>query len=166
MADEGRRVPLAHSSMNLRPWSSAKADKENAPTFRSRVGPEKRIFPDSCCFFIQTKCWSSVTVHSSRGRTDRRCMRYHIDLSPFWAIATFYSAIFSLIVREPHMKPPRADAWGILHFFGGIRRSTLLAYSAEAAASAAKAGRSSSFGGSDRRIHPWAYTPMVFCEGG
>ncbi len=28
MADEGRRVPLAHSSMDLRPWSSAKADKK------------------------------------------------------------------------------------------------------------------------------------------
>ncbi len=44
------------------------------------------------------------------------------------------------------MKPPRAYARGILHFFGAIRRSTLLAYSAEAAASAAKAGRSPSFG--------------------
>ncbi len=52
------------------------------------------------------------------------------------------------------MKPPRVYTRGILPFFGGIRRSTLLAYSAEAAA---KAGRSSSFGGSDRRIHPWAY---------
>ncbi len=55
------------------------------------------------------------------------------------------------------MKPPRAYARGILHFFGPIRRSTLLAYSAEAAASAAKAGRSPSFGGSPLRIHPWAY---------
>ncbi len=50
------------------------------------------------------------------------------------------------------MKPPRAYARGILHFFGGIRRSTLLrsssfggsalriAHSAVAAATAAKAG--------------------------
>jgi len=44
------------------------------------------------------------------------------------------------------MKPPRVYTRGILPFFSGIRRSTLLAYSAEAAASAAKAGRSSSFG--------------------
>jgi hypothetical protein len=44
------------------------------------------------------------------------------------------------------MKPPRAYARGIFHFFGEIRRSTLLAYSAEAAASAAKAGRSSPCG--------------------
>ncbi len=69
------------------------------------------------------------------------------------------------------MKPPRAYARGILaysaevasatkagHFFGGIRRSTLLAYSAEAAASAAKAGRSPSFGGSAVRIHPRLYS--------
>ncbi|MCH7913023.1 MAG: hypothetical protein IH856_08305 [Deltaproteobacteria bacterium] len=55
------------------------------------------------------------------------------------------------------MKPPRAYARGILHFFGAIRRSTLLAYSAEAAASAAKAGRSPSFGGSSLHIHPWIY---------
>ena len=55
------------------------------------------------------------------------------------------------------MKPPRAYARGILHFFGAIRRSTLLAYSAEAAASAAKAGRSPSFGGSPLRIHSWSY---------
>jgi len=41
------------------------------------------------------------------------------------------------------MKPPRAHARGILHFFGEIRRSTLL--------------RSSSFGGSYLRIHPRAY---------
>ncbi len=41
------------------------------------------------------------------------------------------------------MKPPRVYTRGILPFFGGIRRSTLL--------------RSWSFGGSDRRIHPWAY---------
>jgi len=44
------------------------------------------------------------------------------------------------------MKPPRVYTRSILPFFGGIRRSTLLAYSAEAGASAAKAGRSSSFG--------------------
>jgi len=43
------------------------------------------------------------------------------------------------------MKPPRAYAGGILYFFGAIRQSTLLGYSAEAAASAAKAGRSPSF---------------------
>ena len=55
------------------------------------------------------------------------------------------------------MKPPRVYTRGILPFFGGIRRSTLVAYSAEAAASAAKAGRSANIGGSDRRIHPWAY---------
>lgn len=42
------------------------------------------------------------------------------------------------------MKPPRAYARGILHFFGGIRRSTLL--------------RSSSFGGSNLRIHPRPYS--------
>jgi len=47
---------------------------------------------------------------------------------------------------ELNMKPPRAYARGVLHFFGAIRQSTLLAYSAEAAASAAKAGRSPSFG--------------------
>ena len=41
------------------------------------------------------------------------------------------------------MKPPRAYARGILHFFGAIRRSTLL--------------RSPSFGGSPLRIHPWTY---------
>lgn len=28
MADEGQRVSLAHSPMDLRPWSSAKADKK------------------------------------------------------------------------------------------------------------------------------------------
>ncbi len=28
MADEGRRVRLSHSSMGLRPWSSAEADKK------------------------------------------------------------------------------------------------------------------------------------------
>ena len=55
------------------------------------------------------------------------------------------------------MKPPRAHARGILHFFGGIRRSTRLAYSAEAAASAAKAGRQG-YCGSNLRIHPRAYT--------
>ncbi len=55
------------------------------------------------------------------------------------------------------MKPPRDNTHGILHFFGGIRRSTLLAYSAEAAAPAAKAGHSSSFKGSAMRIHPRAY---------
>ncbi len=59
------------------------------------------------------------------------------------------------------MKPPRAYACGILHFFGGIRRSTYLAYSAEAAASAAKAGRHSGYGRSDRRIHPRAYPAFV-----
>ena len=41
------------------------------------------------------------------------------------------------------MKPPRAYARRILHFFGEIRRSTLL--------------RSSSFEGSARRIHPRPY---------
>ncbi len=41
------------------------------------------------------------------------------------------------------MKPPRAYARGILHFFGAIRRSTLL--------------RSPSFGGSPLRIHLWTY---------
>ncbi len=41
------------------------------------------------------------------------------------------------------MKPPRAYARGILHFFGAIRRSTLL--------------RSPSFGGSPLRSHPWTY---------
>ncbi len=41
------------------------------------------------------------------------------------------------------MKPPRAYTRGILHFFGAIRRSTLL--------------RSPSFGGSPLGIHPWAY---------
>ncbi len=45
-------------------------------------------------------------------------------------------------VGDHHMKPPWVYTRGILHFFGGIRRSTLL--------------RSLSFGGSDRRIHPWA----------
>jgi hypothetical protein len=40
------------------------------------------------------------------------------------------------------MKRPMAYAHGILHFFGVIRRNTPL--------------RSLSFGGSDRRIHPWA----------
>ncbi|MCZ6562652.1 MAG: hypothetical protein O6948_07005 [Deltaproteobacteria bacterium] len=52
------------------------------------------------------------------------------------------------------MKPPRAYAGGILYLFGAIRRSTLLGYSAEAAA---KAGRAPSFGGSTLRIHPWTY---------
>jgi len=42
------------------------------------------------------------------------------------------------------MKPPRVYTRGILPLFGAIRRSTLL--------------RSLSFGGSDRRIHPWANT--------
>ena len=42
------------------------------------------------------------------------------------------------------MRPPRVYTRGILHSFGEIRRSTLL--------------RSSSFVGSDRRIHPWTYT--------
>ncbi len=55
-----------------------------------------------------------------------------------------YDEVMSYIERN--MKPPRAYARGILHFFSAIRRSTLLAYSAEAAASAAKAGRSPSFG--------------------
>jgi hypothetical protein len=77
------------------------------------------------------------------------------------------------------MKPPRAYARGIVNFFGGIRRSTLLAYSAEAAASAAKAGRSASFGlrrpksataDEGRRVRPLAFihglTAVVFCEGG
>ncbi len=41
------------------------------------------------------------------------------------------------------MKPPRADARGILPFFGGIRRSTRLC--------------SASFGGSTLRMYPWAY---------
>ncbi len=41
------------------------------------------------------------------------------------------------------MKPPRAYARGILHFFGAIRRSTLL--------------RSPSFGRSPLRIHPWTH---------
>ncbi len=41
------------------------------------------------------------------------------------------------------MKHLRADARSILHFFGGIRRSTRL--------------RSASFGGSTLRIHLWAY---------
>ena len=51
------------------------------------------------------------------------------------------------------MKPPRA----YIHFFGGIRRSTPLAYSAEAAASAAKAGRSLGFRMSVLRIHPHGF---------
>ncbi len=55
------------------------------------------------------------------------------------------------------MKPPRIYPRGFLPFIGGIRRSTLLAYSVEAAASAAKAGRSANIGGSNRRIHPWAF---------
>jgi hypothetical protein len=41
------------------------------------------------------------------------------------------------------MKPPRAYARGILHFFGAIRQSTLL--------------RSPSFGRSPLRIHPWTH---------
>jgi hypothetical protein len=41
------------------------------------------------------------------------------------------------------MKPPRVYTLGILHFFGGICRRTLL--------------HSSSFCGSATRIHPWAY---------
>ncbi len=49
------------------------------------------------------------------------------------------------------MKPPRLYSSGILHFFSGIRRSTYLAYSAEAA-SAAKAGRQG-YGRSVTRIH-------------
>jgi len=52
------------------------------------------------------------------------------------------------------MKPPRADTRGILPFFGGICRSTLLR-------SSTFADRSwlwpTKVGGSDRRIHPWAY---------
>jgi hypothetical protein len=58
--------------------------------------------------------------------------------------------------------------------FGGIRRSTLLAYFAEAAALAAKAGRSLSCGPSPEGfgaecptvafIHE--LTPIVFCEDG
>ena len=44
------------------------------------------------------------------------------------------------------MKPPRAYARGIIHFFGGIRRSTLL--------------RSPSFGGSTSHssmgLRPWS----------
>jgi len=43
------------------------------------------------------------------------------------------------VYANPKMKPPRA----YLHFFGGIRRSTLL--------------RSSSFRVPTIRIHPWAY---------
>ena len=49
------------------------------------------------------------------------------------------------------MKLPRVYTRGILHFFGGIRRSTRL--------------RSTSFGASTLRIHP-RLTPMVYCEGG
>ena len=45
------------------------------------------------------------------------------------------------------MKPPRAYARGILHFFGEIRRSTLLSPPA------------GGFGGSARRIHPLALWP-------
>jgi len=55
-----------------------------------------------------------------------------------------YDKIMSYV--ELNTKPPRAYARGILHFFGAIRRSTFLAYSAEAVSSAAKAGRSPSFG--------------------
>ncbi len=55
-----------------------------------------------------------------------------------------YDEVMSYV--ELNMKPPRAYARGILHFFDAIRRSTVLAYSAEAASSAAKAGRSPSFG--------------------
>ncbi|MDP6559571.1 MAG: hypothetical protein QF619_05550 [Candidatus Binatia bacterium] len=53
-------------------------------------------------------------------------------------------------------KPPRADARGILHFFGGIRRSTRLAIPAAAATSTAKVGRSTSFGESTPGIRPWS----------
>jgi hypothetical protein len=45
------------------------------------------------------------------------------------------------LIDKNVMKPPRVYTRGILHFFGGIHRSTLLAYSAEAAASAAKADK-------------------------
>ena len=56
-----------------------------------------------------------------------------------------------MYVSAARMKPPRVYTRGDLIFFGGIRRSTLLAFPAEAASSAAKAG------GSDHRIYPWAY---------
>ena len=52
------------------------------------------------------------------------------------------------------MKPPWVYTRGILHFVGRIRRSTYLAYSAEAAASAAKAGRHSGYGRSVMCIYP------------
>jgi len=47
-------------------------------------------------------------------------------------------------LTSEQMKPPRVYTCGTLHFFGGIRRSTLL--------------RFSSFKGSVMRIHPRAYT--------
>jgi hypothetical protein len=55
--------------------------------------------------------------------------------------------IYRYLRTDKPMKPPRADARGILHFFGGIHRSTRL--------------RSASFGGSTPRIHAWAYPAFV-----
>jgi len=59
------------------------------------------------------------------------------------------------------MKPPRAYARGILHFFGEIRRSTLLAYSAEAAASATKAGRPWSSAKADKKSPRHILSPVA-----
>jgi len=52
------------------------------------------------------------------------------------------------------MKPPRVYTRGLLPFFGGIRRSTLLAYSAEAAASAAKADKKLTTEDLSRKLAP------------
>ncbi len=67
------------------------------------------------------------------------------------------------------MKPPRAYARGILHFFGAIRRSTLLrlpcgvgSHSEALVSTVVSTPRGEpSFGGSPLRIHPWTYPAFV-----
>src|SRR5918993_4476504 len=51
------------------------------PNLRSGVGPENRIDPLSCCCFIQSRCWSRLTVHSSRRFMGRRITKYQMKFS-------------------------------------------------------------------------------------
>ncbi len=63
-ADEGRRVPLAHSSMDLRPWSSAKADKV-------RLVPEGSVPRDPALFRFPSTTYHLSRASRSNGRTPR-----------------------------------------------------------------------------------------------
>ncbi len=81
-----------------------------------------------------------IKLYRPRGLVPRIRPKGEFSTPPLWKP---YQFCFRSKPREFLMKPPRAYAPGILHFFGEIRRSTLL--------------RSLRFGGSAPRIHPRTY---------